>query len=107
MAKQPRNGDLPGMENREIAELEDVGAEYADVRDRRMELTKEEKDLKERIRALMHKHKRTRYESAGIEITLVPPDEEDKVLVKLRKPKELSADEQDDESDEEHVVANA
>ena len=56
---------------------------YAEVRDRRMELTDEEGQLKARAIALMHQFKKTIYKHDGIEIRLVAGAED--VKVKVRK----------------------
>jgi hypothetical protein len=82
------------MEDRAIKPLEDLAAEYADIRDRRMALSAEEVQLRTRTIQLMHKHKRTEYRHDGIEILLVPGDET--VKVKVKKP---AAD--DDQADDE------
>ena len=84
-----RSADLPGMEDRAIQPLEDIAASYADVRDRRMALNKEELELKTAALALMHKHGKTVYKHDGIEIVLEPGEET--VKVKIHKP----ADEDD------------
>lgn len=46
--KQPRTGSLPGMEDHAIKALDLVAADYADIRDSRMDLTRQEVDLKAR-----------------------------------------------------------
>ena len=87
MAKKEKNQALPGMEDRTIDELEEAGATYAEIRDARMKLTTQEVALKENVRKLMKKFKRKSYSSAAVEITIEPPDGEDKVVVKAKKPK--------------------
>jgi hypothetical protein len=84
MARAPRNADLPGMEERAIKPLEEIAAQYADIRDRRMALSEEEVALKTKAIQLMHKHKKTEYRHDGIEILLVTGDET--VKVKVKKP---------------------
>lgn len=42
--KAPRSGALPGMEDHAIKALDDVAASYADIRDQRMELTRDAGD---------------------------------------------------------------
>lgn len=46
--KQPRTAWLPGLEDHAIRPLDTAAAEYADIRDQRMELTRQEVDLKAR-----------------------------------------------------------
>jgi hypothetical protein len=89
-----RSRPLPGMEDRQIGDLEQVAIDYADIRDRRQALTKDEVDLKSRALNLMHKYGKTHYKRDGVEITLVPGEEDVKVRVK----KEADAHD-DDESD--------
>ena len=87
MAKKAKTQALPGMEDRTIDELEEAGAEYAEIRDARMKLTTQEVELKGRVRRLMKKHKKTHYASAAVDIKLEPPDGDDKVSVTVKKPK--------------------
>jgi hypothetical protein len=82
---RPRQPDLPGTEDRRLQPLDDLAAAYAEVRDRRMELTDEEGALKARAIALMHQFKKTIYKHDGIEIRLVAGAEDVKVKVKGRK----------------------
>lgn len=84
-AKKPKDQDLPGMEDRAIQALEECAEEYAEIRDQRMELNQQEVTLKKKVRALMHKHEKTVYRRAGIEIELAPPDGEEKVTVRVMK----------------------
>jgi hypothetical protein len=88
---RPRQPDLPGTEDRRLQPLDDLAAAYAEVRDRRMELTDEEGTLKARAIALMHQFQKTIYKHDGIEIRLVAGAED--VKVKVRK----AADDQDDD----------
>ena len=83
---KPRNAPLPGMEDARIQELEDAGELYAEIRDRRMELNKEESDLKATILRLMHKHGKVIYKHEAIEIRITSADED--VKVKIRKAKD-------------------
>jgi hypothetical protein len=95
MAKTARTGELPGMEDRAIADLEQMALDYADIRDRRQALNREEVDLKQKTMALMHKHHKTEYRRDGIEIRIVPGEEDVKVKVKP----ETEKDEDDEASD--------
>jgi hypothetical protein len=90
---RPRQPDLPGTEDRRLQPLDDLAAAYADVRDRRIDLSREEGELKARAIALMHQFEKTIYKHDGIEIRLVAGEED--VKVKVRKAAE-DADEDDD-----------
>lgn len=92
--KRPRQVDLPGTEDRAIKPLEDIAESYADVRDRRMALNKEEAELKTHALKLMHKYDKTIYRHDGIEIRIV--DGEEDVKVKVKK----ATDEDDPDGDE-------
>lgn len=81
--KRPRPAALPGMEDHGIQPLDDVAQRYAEIRDERMELTKEEIELKAQARKLMHKYEKNIYRHNGIEIRLVQGEED--VKVKVRK----------------------
>lgn len=54
MAKQK---SFEGMEDRRIAEIEDLAVQYAEIRDKRMALTKEEVGLNARLLTAMRKAK--------------------------------------------------
>jgi hypothetical protein len=102
---RPRQQDLPGTEDRAIKPLEDVAAAYADVRDRRMVLNKEEHELKVHALKLMHKYGKTIYRRDGIEIRIVESDED--VKVKILKPgDDESTHEGDDEAIDEPLTRN-
>ena len=81
---RPRQPDLPGTEDRAIRPLENIAASYADVRDRRIELNREESELKQTALKLMKQFGKMIYRRDGIEIRIVPG--EDDVKVKIRKP---------------------
>jgi len=80
------------MEARAIAPLEAAAAAYADLRDRRMALSREETTLKADTLALMKQLHREVYQRDGIEIRIVAG--EDDVKVKVKKPVD------DDDADE-------
>jgi hypothetical protein len=90
---RPRQQDLPGTEDRAIKPLEDVAAAYADLRDRRIELNREEAELKVHVKKLMHKYDKTIYRREGIEIRLI--DGEEDVKVKIRKAGDEDSEQQD------------
>lgn len=81
--RRPVDQPLPGMEDARIGELEAVAESYADIRDRRMELTQEEAELKATAIKVLHKYNKLIYKRNGIEIRLVVGDEG--VKVKVRK----------------------
>jgi hypothetical protein len=70
------------MDDRKIGDLEQVALDYADIRDRRQALNREEVELKSRTMALMHKYGKAHYHRDGVEITLLPGEEDVKVRVK-------------------------
>jgi hypothetical protein len=79
---RPQAAPLPGMEDRAIKPLEDVAGEYANIRDERMDLTQREHALKSLALKLMKKYEKTIYRHDGIEITVVPGEDDVKVKVK-------------------------
>jgi hypothetical protein len=99
---RPRQPDLPGTEDRRLQPLDDLAAAYADVRDRRIDLTREEGELKAHAIALMHQFDKTIYKHDGIEIRLVAGEED--VKVKVRKATE---DEDDDDDDAQPAVSES
>lgn len=80
MPKRPAQGEL--IEDRRIKALDDVGRKYAEIRDARIELNREESQLKELAKRLMHQHDKTIYKHGEIEIILSPGEEEIRVKVK-------------------------
>jgi hypothetical protein len=79
---RPRAAALPGMEDHAIKPLEDVATEYAEIRDARMELTDREHGAKVLALKLMKKYDKTIYRHNGVEITVVPGEDDVKVRVK-------------------------
>ena len=108
-ARTPR---LPGMEDAGIRELENLAEKYADVRDQRIALSKEEGTMQDDLLALMKKHHKVEYHHDEVHIWV--KSVEMKVKVKLgeistqRAEKESAetpksfeeTDEQDEEQDE-------
>ena len=84
--ERPRQARLPGVEDPEIEELESAAEEYADVRDRRMALTKEEVRLQGELLTTMKKYDKTSYVHDGYDLKLVA--EKEKVKVKIAKDKD-------------------
>jgi hypothetical protein len=60
------------MQDTAIKPLEDIAAAYADVRDQRMALNKDEHDLKQAALKLMKKYGKVIYRHEGIEIRWCP-----------------------------------
>lgn len=84
LGKRGVTGDLPGMEDRRITELHNAALEYAGVRDERMALNDREGQLKDKLIALMKKHKKEEYNCEGVRI-IFEHVEEDKLKVKVPK----------------------
>jgi hypothetical protein len=94
-AKRLRKPHLPGMEDPVVSALDEAAIAYAELRDQRMALLKQEVSLKQRTLALMKKYRKTIYRHDGIEIDIVPAEE--MVHVKVRK---AATDEDEDADDE-------
>ncbi len=77
----PKTASLPGMENRGIAELDDLCREYDKVKKKRMDLTKREVELQADMLVVLKKNKLKHYAFDGIEADLVI--EKEKVRVKI------------------------
>jgi hypothetical protein len=88
---KPRARSLPGMEDHAIPELENIAVEYAEIRDQRMELTKQETELKSSAMKAMKRHGKTLYKHGGVTIQIISGDED--VKVKIAKPKDADDDE--------------
>lgn len=82
VTRSPRAQRLPTMTDTGIKALDNIGARYADIRDQRQALTREEVSLKQHTITLMHKHGKTSYVTAALEIHLEPGDETVTVKVK-------------------------
>lgn len=78
MAKKQR---LPGMEESGIKELEKTAEDYADVRDNRMQLTKQEKELNQTLLALMKKHGKAEYHHDDVHCWIKAKEERVKVKI--------------------------
>lgn len=83
--KRAKQKELPGMEDRRIADLDQAALDYAEGRDERMEMTKKEVELKTALIGLMHKHSKKTYTYNGISVELVPEGEKVKVRVAKEK----------------------
>ena len=82
IARQER---LPGMKDAKISALQNAALDYAEIRDQRQELTKQEVDLKTRVINLMHKHGKDTYDYQNVHIELVTEEETVKVRIKRQK----------------------
>jgi hypothetical protein len=78
----PRQDVLPGVGDEKIAAIENAALDYAEIRDQRQELTKQEVDLKGKLLDLMHSKKITEYKRNGISVKVVTEEETVKVRVK-------------------------
>ena len=101
MAETPEtDAALPGMEDHSIKALDDAGREYARIRDARMKLTKDEKNLKERTMGLMDEHELTHYKHDDVDIEVQPPDGKRKIKVRVGKTNGETNGETEDDDDE-------
>ena len=80
--KGPRQQNLPEMEDRKIEALEEKAQEYAEARDERMGLSRQEIELKGQLLQLMKAQKREHYKRGPITIDIVHESENIKVKVK-------------------------
>jgi hypothetical protein len=97
LARAPRPQDLPGVDHRNLADIEAVALDYAEVRDRRMALTKDEAALKQQIIGLLKHHKKTTYRREGLELAIVPGEERLRVRVTRADNEAPPPDEADDD----------
>jgi hypothetical protein len=79
--KGRRQKELPGMEDHHLDDIEEMARDYADTRDKRMALNREESQLKEDLLALMKKYKKTVYRVEEMEIKIVVTEEKIKVRI--------------------------
>jgi len=105
MAAKERNQSLPGMEDRKLEDLHSKAIEYADVRDRRMKLNAQEKEIKGELLALMKIHKKKTYTFEEVSIAIVPVDETKTVKVKILGVDDEEPDDVDSEEADEEVEA--
>ena len=98
MKKKGIQGRLPGTVN-SIQELDDLGLEYAAIRDERMELSRKEVALKDKVHQCMKEHKLKTYKYGEVEVELIPGEEE--VKVRVKKPQEQSPEDPDNTGENE------
>jgi hypothetical protein len=96
-----RQASLPGMEDRAIAELEKLAEHYANIRDKRMVLTKQEVELNDDLLALMKKHDKTEYHHQDVHCWIKAKDERVKVKIGEIEIKQSKSKNGEDEEDEE------
>ena len=89
--KAPKQARLPGTEDAPIQALESAAERYAEIRDERIALSKEEGELKAGLLILMKKNGKTAYKHNGVEIWIEL--EEETVKVKIRKEEKDEVDE--------------
>ena len=86
--KGARQQQLPEMEDNKISVLEDLALSYAEVRDERMGLSKQEVELKGKLLDLMKAQKKEHYHRGNIKIDIVHEKENVKVKVKTGQEEE-------------------
>lgn len=76
MSKRAKQGELPGIERKQIKEVSDAAENYRDARDERIKASVPEKETKEALIKVMRKHELLTYrdDEADIVITLVSKD---------------------------------
>jgi hypothetical protein len=88
--KIPRQAPLPGIGDTKIAAIENAAMDYAEIRDSRQELTKQEVDLKGKLLKLMHAKNLTEYKRNGISVKVQVEEETVKVRVRAEEDGEPS-----------------
>jgi hypothetical protein len=77
-----RTGEL--FADRKISEIDAAARDYEDTKLRRMALTTEEVEKKEKLKGVMKKHKKETYSCDGVEI-VVSKEETETIKVKVAK----------------------
>lgn len=80
--KIPRQTPLPGIGDEKIAAIENAALDYAELRDQRQEIGRQEVELKKKLIDLMHKKEMKEYKRNGISVKLTVEEEGVKVRVK-------------------------
>lgn len=83
MLEQP---ELPSMEEEKDPLIHDSALTYADVRDRRCALSKEEKQAKQALVDVMHKAGKTRYKYRELVVDLTTKGDDVKVRIEGAAP---------------------
>ena len=97
-SKIARQKDLPGMEDRKIAALENAAQDYAEIRDQRQGLSQKEVELKGNLLTLMHKLDKTEYHRGNVSISVIV--EKEKVKVRIKSASTETEDEEEIEEEE-------
>ena len=83
MAKPKKQGELPTLERKKVAEVNAAAEGYVDARDERMKHTETEVEAREALIAVMKKHSLTVYRddeaSPPLLVTLMPGEDRVKV----------------------------
>ena len=110
---KPKQGSLPGLEDRALAELEALAEQYAEIRDDRMALNEKEVELNDELLALMKKHKKTEYHHGDVHCWIKSAGEKVRVKLgelsakqKVKESKDTVAEHEDEEESEEIPVAS-
>jgi hypothetical protein len=98
--RRAKSQPLPGMEDHAIKPLEQLAEQYAEIRDSRIDLNEREHVLKLATLKLMKRYEKTVYRHNGIEITIIPGEEDVKVRVKKMR-------DDDDEDADDRIVLDA
>ena len=103
-AKKVRQKRLPGMQDSKLEALHNAALSYAEIRDQRQALTKQEVELKGSLLTLMHKSKKDHYEYNGVTVDLVMEQETVKVRVKKAKvddddPEQVDVEQEQEDSE--------
>ena len=96
--RKPRQARLPTMDDPKIAVLHGIAEEYAELRDKRMEIGRQEVELKNKILDLMKAHKRTHSHYGEMDVIILV--EKEKVKVKIAKGGEETDEPEEDENAE-------
>jgi hypothetical protein len=80
--KVPRQDALPGMSDAKLSVIEGLAIDYVELRDERMDIGKQEVEIKQQLIEAMHKAGKTEYKRAGISVKLIVEEEGVKVRVK-------------------------
>jgi len=96
--KLPRQKIIPGIGDAKIAAIENAALDYAELRDKRQELTTQEVELKTNLITLLKKKGITEYKRNGISVILTV--EKEKVTVRVTEKEENLSVEVDSESQE-------
>lgn len=91
-ARKPKDQILPSMEDMAIPEIETLGHRYAEQRDARMEMLKDELGTKELLMGVMKKHGKDLYKRGDLEVRLVQSEETVKVKIKSGRDMALEAE---------------